>query len=70
MPKKWVRGGLTPEGSVYLVEEKVPRPKKTGQPEPPPNFLPEDLAKTSDEEHPPIISFVQGVSQALEKKEK
>lgn len=69
MPKKWVRGGLTPEGSVYLVEVKVPRLKRR-QAEPSPNFPPQDLAKTCGEDHPPIISFVQGVSEALEKKEK
>lgn len=57
---------------TYFVEVKTPRLKKSkgGVPKPPPNFLPQDLAKTCDKDHPPIISFVQGVSQALEEKEK
>ena len=55
---------------TYFVEVKVPRFKKTGQPEPPPNFSPSDLTRTYDLENPPILTHAQAVSQALEKKEK
>jgi len=41
MPKKWIRGGINPEGTRFLIEVNVPKLKKTkgGAPEPPPNFL-------------------------------
>ena len=71
MSKKWVRGGRYPEGTAYLVEVKTPRLKKTkdGMPKPPPNFPPVDLGRTSDLDHPPILSGAQGMAQALENKE-
>ena len=42
MPKKWIRGGINPEGTRFLIEVNVPKLKKTksGVPGPPPNFLP------------------------------
>ena len=72
MAKMWVRGGRYPEGTAFLVEVNMPRLKKTkdGVPEPPPNFSPEDKAKTFDSDSPPVFTFIQGVSEALEKKEK
>ena len=72
MPKKWVRGGINPEGTRFLIEVNVPRLRKTkdGVPKPPLNFPPSDEIKTFDLDHPPILTYAQGVSQALEKKEK
>lgn len=61
-----------PEKKTYFVEVNSPRLKRTkdGVPEPPPNFSPEDKAKTFDSDSPPVFTFIQGVSEALEKKEK
>lgn len=36
---------------------------------PPDNFTPADKVQTTDEDHPPIISRVQAVSQALDRKQ-
>lgn len=71
MPKKWVRGGRYPEGTAYFVEVETPRLKKTkdGMSEPPPNFPPVDQSRTSDLDHPPILTGAQGMAQALEEKD-
>lgn len=62
------RGG--PEMKEYWTEVPVlPILKKRKTPDLPPNFLPQDKARTCDSDHPPVLTFVQGVSQALEKKE-
>ena len=47
MPKKWVHGGINPEGTSFPVEVEFVKIKKTkdGVPEPPPNFLPVGKAK-------------------------
>ena len=71
MSKKWVHGGRYPEGTAYLIEVNVPRLKRTkdGVPEPPPNFPSVDLGRTSDLDHPPILTGAQGMAQALDEKE-
>ncbi len=71
MPKKLRASVGGPENKTYFVEVKIPRLKETkdGMPEPPPNFPPVDLGRTSDLDHPPILTGAQGMAQALEKKE-
>jgi hypothetical protein len=69
MPKKWTYAGHGPEGRSYFQEVKTPALKKGKTPPPPPNFLPQDLSKTFDQNNPPILTGAQGYSQAMEKKE-
>jgi len=72
MPKKWRVSVGGPEKKTYFVEVNSPRLKKTkdGVSEPPPNFPPVDLGRTFDLDHPPILTYTQGVAQALEREEK
>lgn len=72
MLKKIVASVGGPEGKTYFIEVKAPKLRKTkdGAPQPPPNFPPEDKAKTFDSDSPPILTFTQAISEALEKKEK
>lgn len=72
MPKKWRPSVGGPENKTYFVEVKTPRLRVTkgGVPEPPPNFPPMDEVRTSDLDHPPIISYAQAVEKAQSEKEK
>lgn len=62
---------------VPLHEDPYRRSHRTGwmkvatfdESNPPDNFTPQDRARTSDEDHPPILTGAQGYAQARESKE-